>query len=120
MRMKKSRLRKIQISNKISSKDAEGGPVVSYGSPEVFTGTVWPAGGKLQVQKYGNKVESMLNCKLDGSYTIEPEEKHVKYVFGEFSLREDDGVYIYNDNEPDYRIISITPYEPLLLELERL
>ena len=120
MRMKKSRLRKIQIANKVIEKDAEGGLIVLYGSPKEFSGTVWPAGGKLQAQKYGDRVDSMLNCKLEGSYTIEPEEKHIKYTFGEFSLREDDGVYIYRDDEPDYRIISIRPYKPLLMELERL
>lgn len=118
--MKKSRLRKLQIANKVTEKDSEGGTVVSYGSPKEFSGTVWPAGGKLQVQKYGDRVNSILNCKLDGSYTVEPEGKHVKYVFGEFSIREDDGVYVYRHDEPDYRIISITPYEPILLELERL
>jgi len=120
MRLKRSRLRTLKIANKSITKDSEGVPQDVYGTPSIFDGTVWPAGGKLQVEKYGDKISSILNCKLDGDYTIEPEENHIKYVFGNFSIREGDGVYIYSDDKPDYRIISITPYKPLKMEVERL
>lgn len=120
MRLKRSRLKTILIANKITQKDNEGGTNVSYGVPQTFTGTLWPSGGELQVQKYGDRVDSVMNCKIEGSYTIEPEGKHVKYVFGDFSLREDDGVYVYGNDAPDYRIVSIKPYRYLFMELERL
>lgn len=120
MRMKRSRLRTLTIANKVVTKDAEGGPVVSYNNPKEFEGTLWPAGGKLQIQKYGDKVDSMMNCKLKGNYEIIPEGNHVKYDFGGFSLREDDGVFVYTDDKPDYRIVSITAHKPLFMELERL
>lgn len=120
MRMKKSRLRMLKIANKAVTKDSEGGPIVAYTDEKVFEGTVWPAGGKLQIQKYGDKVDSMMNCKLKGAYEIIPEGNHVRYAFGDFSLRENDGVFVYTESEPDYRVISITPHKPLFLELERL
>lgn len=120
MRMKKSRLRTLKVANKVVEKDAEGGPVVSYTDSKEFEGTLWPAGGKLQIQKYGDKVDSMMNCKLKGTYKIIPEGNHVRYAFGDFSLREDDRVFVYAEDAPDYRIISITPHIPLFMELERL
>lgn len=119
MRMKRSRLRTLTVANKTVTKDAEGGPVVSYTDRKTFEGTIWPAGGKLQIQKYGDKVDSMMNCKLKGAYEIIPEGNHVRYAFGDFSIREDDGVFVYTEDEPDYRIISITPHKLLFLELER-
>lgn len=120
MRLKRSRLRTLKVANKATTKDAEGGIIVSYENPTAFEGTIWPAGGKLQIQKYGDKVDSMMNCKLKGNYEIVPEGNHVKYVFDDFSIREDDGVFVYADVEPDYRIVSITAHNPLFMELERL
>lgn len=120
MRMKRSRLQTLKVANKVVTKDAEGGPIVSYKDEKTFEGTLWPAGGKLQIQKYGDKVDSMMNCKLKGAYEIIPEGNHVRYAFGDFSIREDDGVFVYAEEEPDYRIVSITPHKPLFMELERL
>lgn len=119
MRLKRSRVRTLKIANKTITKDAEGGIIVSYANATELEGTIWPAGGKLQIQKYGDKVDSMMNCKLKGGYKIVPEGNHVKYVFKDFSIREGDGVFIYTDENPDYKIVAITAHNTLFMELER-
>lgn len=120
MRLKKSRVRTLKIASKSVIKDSEGVPEDIYGTPEVFNGIVWPAGGRLQVEKYGDRIDSIMNCKLEGDYTIEPEGNHTKFVYENCAIKEGDGVYVYNEDKPDYRIISIMPYNPLKLEIERL
>ncbi len=122
MRMKRSRIRAYNLKNKIQSKDKEGAPVTSYTDAIELCGEVWPAGGRLQTKQYGNRIDSIVNCKIAGSYQIVPEGNHCKYVFADFELREDDGICIYvtPESDPDYRIISIKPYKPLYMEAERL
>lgn len=122
MRMKQSRMRTYHLKNKIQDKDKEGVPVTTYADAIELYGEVWPAGGKLQTEQYGNRINSIINCKVAGAYKIVPEGKHYKYVFANFELREDDGVCIYAspENEPDYRIVSIKPYKPLYFEVEHI
>lgn len=122
MRMKRSRMRAYHLKNKILHKDSEGVPMVRYADAIQLSGEVWPAGGKLQTEQYGNRIDSIVNCKIAGSYHIVPEGNHCKYVFADFELREGDGVCIYvvPESDPDYRIVSIKPYKPLYMEVEKL
>lgn len=104
------------------TKDGEGVPITSYGQSKQISGEVWPASGKLQTQMYGERLSYIRNCKVEGKYTIRQEKNHVVYDFEEFQLREGDGICVYTsiDQEPDYKIISIKPYNPLYMELEKL
>ena len=83
---------------------------------------VWPASGKLQTEQYGNRLNYIQNCKIDGEYKILYKNGKTIYKFREFSLCEGDGICLYSgkDNEPDYKIISIKPYRPLYMEVEKL
>lgn len=84
---------------------------------------VWPAGGKLQAELYGQRINDIRNCRMDGDYEIVTDDKgHVSYHMGDRSLREGDGIclYVSGDHEPDYRILSIRPCRFLTLEVERL
>lgn len=121
MRMKLSRIQPITIKRRITTKDGEGVPIVSYDESKTAKAEIWPAGGALQVQTYGDRAHDMQNVKLEGEYKIIDEDGHTAYQFKDFTVSEGDGMCIYNRNdEPDYKIISITPYKPLKLEVERI
>lgn len=120
--MKVSRIQTLNLRNKKTRKDSEGVPVVSWGEATPIEAEIWPAGGQLQTQTYGDRVNGILNVKVKGHYEITPEGNHLAYNFGDFTLREGDGLCIYADatSKPDYRIISIRTYKPLKLEVERI
>ena len=123
MRMKRSRTRTLHFKTKKVAKDKEGVPNISYGAPFEFVGEIWSASSKLQVETYGDRVNSIMNCKIKGHYVIEQENGVTYYDFGsEKIIKEGDGlcVNVKKKENPDYRIISIKPYKPLLLEVEKL
>ena len=120
MRMKASRIRTLSLRRRIVTKDSEGVPTVTWGPARDVKGEYWPAGGQLQVQTYGDRVNNMLNVRLRGSYTITREGNHQVYAIDGVSFCEGDGLCIHtaSTEAPDYRIISITPYDPIKLEVE--
>lgn len=121
--MKQSRKRKLKFRHIMIHRDAEGVPGTSFSSDyKILNGEVWPASGKLQIETYGNRLNGILNCRVEGSYKIVPEGSHVKYVFDDFWICEGDAVHIYTDDQsdPDYMIVAIRPYTPLYMEVERL
>ena len=119
MRMKHRRTRTIDIRRKYVTKDGEGVPIVTYGSPVSVTGEVWPATDALQAQTYGDRVRSIMNLRIRGKYDIIQQDNETVYVFDDLEIREGDGVCI-NSTEADYRVISIKPYKPIRMEIERL
>lgn len=120
--MKASRIQTLNLKTKSVVKDNEGVPTVIWSEATPVQGETWPAGGQLQVQTYGDRVNSMMNVRIRGPYTVITEGNHVAYEFEGFTLREGDGLCIHADasSDPDYRIISIRPYRPLKLEVERI
>lgn len=124
MKIKKSRLKSYCLKRARSAKDNEGNTSLEYdGSAFFFQGMVWPASGKLQAEVYGQRLNYIRNCKIEGDYTIIQDGAKVNYVFETgLVLSEGDGVYIYSavDKKPDYRIVSIKPYTPLYVELEKI
>lgn len=124
MRMKRNRVNEYHLRKVKTVKDGEGGTYKEYGSPIAFAGEIWPAGGKVQSQMYGERLSYIRNVKVEGNYTIEQDDKGVThYVFPDgLDIVEGDGLCLYagKDAAPDYRVISITPYRPLKMEAERL
>ena len=147
MRFRRRRVQMISLATKIVTKDKEGVPEVSYGTPVDFECEVWPASSDLQVKTYGERIKSIQNVKIKRRYTINSDQS-ITFTNG-YTLREGDGVYLYEigeegyilskDNEalkqytdelikydakmtfkPDYQVISIMPYKPLRLEIEKL
>lgn len=117
--MKHRRTRAIDFRRKYVTKDSEGVPTVTYGSPFTATGEIWPARDSLQAQTYGDRINSILNVRIRGDYEIKRVGNETVYSFEDFELREGDGVCVYS-NDADYKIISMTPYKPLKMEIEKL
>ena len=118
--MKQSRIQTLNLRRKSVTKDNEGVPIVSYGSLTPIEAETWPAGGELQAQTYGDKVNRMINVRIKGAYEIIIEDDHEAYKYDTFTLCEGDGLCIHRTDKPDYRIISIKPYKPLRLEAEKI
>lgn len=120
--MKVSKIQTLNLRRKTVTKDNEGVPVMAWGEATQIEAETWPAGGQLQVQTYGDRVNYMKNVKVKGSYAIVKEGNHMAYQFATFTLCEGDGLCIDvgASESPDYKIISIRPYKPLKLEVERI
>lgn len=121
MRLKRSSLKSYYLKNKENKKDTEGVLTEIFKAPHKIKMQVWPAGGKMQAEIYGQRLSYIRNCLVDGLYSISVNASgQVSYVFDQFSLQEGDGVCMYVDKDatPDYKIISIKPYAHLYIEVE--
>ena len=96
---------------------------MEYGLPSSFKAEVWPAGGRLQAEMYGQRVNNIKNVRINGNYDLMVSNYGDElYLFADMEIREGDGICLYvpEDHEPDYRIIAIRPYRYLTLEVERI
>ena len=123
MRLKRNRLKQYHHRPAEAKKDNEGNSYIEYGPERPITAEIWPAGGKLQAEMYGQKLTYIRNCKLDGEYKTQTDEKgRVSYLFDTQLIREGDGICldVPGESNPDYKIIAIRPYRNLYMELEKL
>lgn len=124
MRMRRNRMKEHYLRKSNVKKDRESGTYVEYGAAVAFNGEVWPASGKVQAEMYGERLSYIRNLKINGKYTVALDEKNqVHYIFESgMDVVESDGLclYVSKDSEPDYKVISIKPYNPLRLEAEKL
>lgn len=126
MRLKRSRIQRFHLKKRETKKDSEGGTYEEYGAAISFSGEAWPAGGKVQAEQYGERLGYIYNMKIAGKYTIvrNQTDKQIHYIFPDTGLDvvEGDGIclLVSGEDEPDYKIISIKPYIPLRLEVEKI
>lgn len=123
MRLKRNRLKTYSHRKAIPAKDNEGNSCAEYGLPSSFKAEVWPAGGRLQAEMYGQRVNNIKNVRINGNYDLMVSNHGDElYLFADMEIREGDGICLYvpEDHEPDYRIIAIRPYRYLTLEVERI
>lgn len=105
--MRKSLMKKYHLKKRKVGKDKEGGSVVEYGDAVEIQAIIWPAGGRVQAEMYGERLSYIKNMEYDGQ-----EE-----------MTEGDGICVFTgpDDAPDYNIISIQrEYRPVVMELERM
>lgn len=72
---------------------------------------------------YGQRLSYIRNCRIDGNYKTETDEKgKVSYVFEGMIIREGDGICldVTGELDPDYKVIVIRPYRYLYMELEKI
>lgn len=123
MRLRQTRIETLHVRPVTVTHTADG-DVTDWGEAAAFQGTKWPAGGRVQTEMYGNRVQDVFNVKVQGKYKAELDEttRQPVYMFQDFTLKLNDGICIYAapDATPDYRIVSIKPYEPLQMEVMRI
>lgn len=124
MRLKRSRVKQYYHKQRFTKKDNESGTYEEYGAAFGFRGEVWPGSGKVQAQMYGEKLSYIRNVKIEGRYTVSTDSKgRTHYVYPDgLDITESDGLCLYasKESDPDYKIISIKPYNPLRLEAEKI
>lgn len=122
--LKRSRLKTYHIRNRTTEKNNEGVTSDIYGDTFPVQGEIWPATSKRQVELYGDRINDIANMRITGRYTILIGGKRVLNIRREDGsvIRLGDGVCVYvsPDEEPDYRVLSITPYMPIKLEIEKI
>lgn len=122
--LKRSRLKTYHIRSRTTEKNNEGVTSDIYGDAFPVQGEIWPATSKRQVELYGDRISDIANMRITGRYTIVIGGKRVLNIRREDGsvIRLGDGVCVYvsPDEEPDYRVLSITPYMPIKLEIEKI
>ena len=119
-RIKSSRIRTIKFCPRTVTKDSEGVPNVSYGTAYEKQAEVWPAGGRLQVEMYGDRTTDMINLRVQGQYEVSMQGKAYGILFDDGNqLTLGDGICVDSET-PDYAVRSITPYHPVRIEAERI
>lgn len=107
MRLRQCRMKRYYLKKYQSEKDEEGNIISSFSSPVEIHAEIWPAGGQLQAQIYGARLQYILNMNFQGDTEI----------------NERDGicVHVNSENSPDYRVISIKNYfNHQFIELEKI
>lgn len=107
MRMRRSLMKGYHLRRRIPKKDKEGSSYIEYAEAVEIQATIWPAGGKVQAEMYGERLSYIKNMEYGGSEL----------------MKEGDGICVFvgPEDSPDYKIISIKPeFNPKKMELERL
>lgn len=121
MRIKPNRLQTCHHRTAQNKKDGEGNSYVEYGPPHSFEAEVWPAGGRIQAEMYGQRLPYIQNCKVDGDYYLKTSmDGRIGYCLDGAVICENDGICldVCARSDPDYRVLSIRPYRHLVMELE--
>lgn len=124
MRLKQNRLKTFHHRAAIPKKTGEGGSYVEHGPAVEFKAEEWPAGGKIQAERYGIRLPNIRNIRIEGDYR-EFYSAEGTYGFKVesgplFSVNDGICLHVPADSEPDYKIIAVYPYRFLTLEVERI
>ena len=122
--MKRNRVKTYHHKKAVLVKDGEGNAYAEYKEAKSFRAESWPAGGKVQTEIYGSRLNYIHNIKIEDKYTVNADDVgRIHYVLANgIDIVEGDGVclYVSGASNPDYKIISIKPYRHLRLEVERI
>ena len=121
-RIKRSRLQTIYLKARTVAKDNEGVPTESFGEAVEMKAEVWPVSARRQVEMYGDRASGISNARIQGAYTIiSGAPLQIQFENGS-TLKIGDGVCVNvgSTGTPDYRVLTITPYRPVHLEIERI
>lgn len=122
MRLKQTRLRPFYFGQRIVTKNTEGVPSSTFGTPISLQGELWPATSQRQIEQYGDRIQNVANMRVEGTYDIVMDGRVVSVVMNNgLTITPGDGVWVYapTTEEPDYQVNSFTQYYPLRLEVER-
>lgn len=100
-------MKSYHLRRRKTGKDREGGSIVEYEEAVEIKAIIWPAGGRVQAEMYGERLSYIKNMEYGGAE----------------AMQEGDGICVFvgPEEKPDYKIISIKPeYSPKVMELERI
>lgn len=120
-RLKQTRLKPYTFVKRVTAKDDEGVVTESFTAPFELMAEIWPATSSKQVEQYGDRISDISNMRLQGQYQIENRNGVPVVCFNSgHEITIGDGVVVHQTSDaPDYRVLSLTEYYPLRLEIER-
>jgi len=122
-RLKLNRLQTFYVRQRFVTHDSEGVPIESWGPAIELKGEVWPASDRRAIESYGDRINGIQSVWLQGQYVLQFEGKVNRAFLREpnYLLSLGDGLCIEAGptDEPDYQVVSFTPYGLLKLEIER-
>ena len=121
-RIKRDRLQTIYVRNRTVTKDNEGVPTESFGTAYEVLAEVWSAGGRKQIEQYGDRIGNIANVRVQGKYNVASEATHIVVEFEDgHTLAAGDGICIFSSDadDPDYTVLAVKPSRPVRLEVER-
>lgn len=122
-RLKLTRLQTFYVRQRIVSRDNEGVQIVSWGPAIELKGEVWPANDRRSIESYGDRITGIQSVWLQGQYMLTFESGVSKVLLRgpNYLLSLGDGICFEAgpEDEPDYQVLSFTPYDLLKLEIER-
>lgn len=107
MRMRRSLVKKYHLRKRVPTRDKEGNSITEYAEAVEIEAAIWPAGGRIQAEMYGERLAYMKNMEYAGK---EP-------------MQEGDGICVFvgPESKPDYKIVSIkAELSPKVMELEKI
>ncbi|MDO4647428.1 MAG: hypothetical protein Q4B26_02170 [Eubacteriales bacterium] len=121
MRLKTSRVKTIYLFAKSTRKDAEGGVNVGFSVPgKEISAEYWPAAGRIQSEKYGERIKYIWNVRINDRYSIVQDGNNTSYRLSDGTeLREGDAVG-WDGESARYRIASIKPFRFIHMEVEEM
>ena len=75
-RIKRDRLQTINVRNRTVTKDSEGVPEETFGTAYELNAEVWPAGGRRQIEQYGDRLANIANIRVQGKYDVASQATH--------------------------------------------
>lgn len=121
MRQKRSRLKMYKHRPAHIEKDSEGSAHIVYDDATEIQAEMWPGGGKVQSETYGDRLPNIRNLRVSGDYEEKSEGRKLVYQLeGGQKISVNDGICLYSADEPDYKVVAIYPYSFLTLEVEKL
>lgn len=104
-RQTQKRLKKYKLFARLqTSKDEEGNRIIQYDEPKIIEAQIWEASDSVQRMMYGERSNNILNMLYSG----------------EDKIAKGDGICVYSEDEPDYKVISVLNHAIKFMELEKI
>lgn len=122
-RLKLNRVRTFYVRPRFVTKDNEGVPIESFGTAVEVRGEIWPASDRRSIETYGDRITGIQSVWVEGQYMLQFNNgvNSVLLRNSNYDLNLGDGVCVEAGptDEPDYQVVSFTPYRLLRMEIER-
>ncbi len=105
MRLRQRNLVKYKLKKRATLYDDDGTSYEGYEDAGTVKAKARPAGGKVAVEMYGEKLKYMLTMRTNDMST---------------SINESDGFCVYSTDEPDYKVVAIKTFtDHKIIDLEK-
>jgi hypothetical protein len=106
MRLLKRDQREVTFRPRQTLQEEDATTYEGWGDPQVIKGNIQPAGGRVMVEQYGDRLGYMLTMYVEGKPTIPANSG--AWVFAAVDAE-----------QPDYKVVAVRPWRHTVVELEK-